>query len=121
HPVAEGHAMARITLGAVVALFALPLLLPAADDPVPSRDILALEDAVQAAIKAAEPSVACVLVSRSDQYEKHFRQTYSPDNPGRLGEFFIERAAPPGLQLTKNEADEARKYDLSLPSTVPES
>src|SRR5947199_8584294 len=51
------------------------------------KDALALEKSVQDAIKQAEPSIACVLVSRSDAYLKFFADQPPADKPGQLGAF----------------------------------
>src|SRR5437868_12255400 len=53
----------------------------------PPASALALQNAFRDAIRAAEPSVACVLVSRSDVYQRWFGQKIPADNPGRLGDF----------------------------------
>jgi S1-C subfamily serine protease len=103
-----------------------------ADDDVPvSREVLALQDAVRAAIKRAEPAVACVLVSRSDAYRVLFHDSPPPDSPGKLGAFDDSRRDPApvvprrrGFRLDDVNArleEEKRKYDLSLAGTVPEA
>jgi S1-C subfamily serine protease len=93
------------------------LLLPAAvlrgDDRPASA--LALEQAVQAVIQQAEPAIACILVSRSDQYRIRFHDSPPPDNPGQLGGFDLP--GPRG----RNEDAELRRLDLADPNNVPES
>src|SRR4051794_30315049 len=68
---------------------------PAAEEKPPLR---ALEQAVEAAVKKAEPSIACILVSRSQLYcrfERRPRPGMSEEVPGRLGGFDRPRF-PPG-------------------------
>jgi len=66
-------------------------------------------------IDAAEPSIACVLVSKSDHYAD-FGQGPSAARDGRLGEFrplLLTRGNPARRELVK-------RLDLSLPETVPD-
>jgi serine protease Do len=76
-----------------------------------SPDVATLERAVQEAIKKAEPSVACVLVSRSAEYRKWEEPPSRDDPPGKLG------------SLPVRLRDEAlrKKLDLAHPDHVPES
>jgi serine protease Do len=99
---------------------------------------LAYEQALQSAIKRAEPAVVCILISRSDVYSKRFHDQPPPDDPGRLGEFKPPRpptalfptergaAVDSGAVLKKmreaaqkNDLD-LQKYDLADPHTVPQ-
>src|SRR5207245_620993 len=90
------------------------------------------------------PSVACILVSRSDIYQRWFGDTVPSDNPGKLGAF---DPADPNLKLNVPERDRSqleeyrkalakknsrprevgsdyevkRLFDLSDPEYVPES
>ena len=86
----------------------------------PGREQLrALQEVVQQAIDAAERSIACVLVSRSDRY-REFQAAPSASQPWRLGTFdarpIIERP------FEREERKElARRLDLSDPDTVPEA
>src|SRR5262249_24391906 len=57
----EDRLMPRTSWPTVLALLLLGPAGARADDPPRLRDALALEEAMQDAIKAAEPSVACVL------------------------------------------------------------
>jgi S1-C subfamily serine protease len=113
---------------------ALPLILtllvgtaPAAragqDKPGPLKDALALQQAVQDAIRAAEPAVACILVSRSAAYQR-YGQGPSPESPGQLGAFdpdALERYLLP-QGVSKEERDRLRRrLDLADPAHVPES
>ncbi|HEY1190246.1 MAG TPA: PDZ domain-containing protein [Gemmata sp.] len=98
------------------AALALPLLLtaPAARGQEPTKNDLlrAVEKQLRAAHEAAGPCVACVVVSRSDQYPK------PPGGvPGALGAFdrkqFLKdnpRAKPAAV----------RELDLSDPRTIPD-
>ncbi len=81
-------------------------------DPPALKEALAVEKAFQDAIQNAEPSIACVLVSRNEAYQR-LGQAPAADNPGKLGAF----APPPNLP-----ADDARRrLDLADPANVPEA
>lgn len=93
------------------------LFVPAsrADDerPLP-REVIVLEQTVQQAIERAEPSIACIAVSRSERY-REFEPTNANPIPGRLGKF--------DARIYRNDprANVALQLDLSLPDHVPES
>jgi S1-C subfamily serine protease len=93
-----------------------------ADDHNALANALALEETVQKAIQKAEPSIACVIVSRSDVY-RAFEQQPPSDNPGQLGPFDpgrvrIMRGVHP---LTYADEQTIKKYDLANPDNVPEA
>jgi S1-C subfamily serine protease len=140
--------MYRTALALTVAVLAGALATLAAADEKPSlREALALEQAMQQAIRNVEPSIACILVSRSEGYQKYFGETPSADHPGKLGAFHPADATlriPPAelkpfqdqpdpefawlqRRLDKNRdklrlRDEfKKKFDLGEPSNVPES
>ncbi|HEV3080482.1 MAG TPA: trypsin-like peptidase domain-containing protein [Gemmataceae bacterium] len=90
------------------------------------------EKALQEVIKQADPSIACILVSRSDAYKKIFHDEPPADNPGKLGAFDTSKAEPlPAakrrgwrgpMRDAANPQDELEKlYDLSRKENVPES
>jgi S1-C subfamily serine protease len=80
--------MYRTARALTFALLAGALAAVAGADEQPSlKEALALEQAMQQAIRNVEPSIACILVSRSEGYQKYFGETPSPDNPGKLGAF----------------------------------
>jgi S1-C subfamily serine protease len=81
-------------------------------------DVLALQQAVRQSIKKAEPSIACILVSRSKKYREF--EPARPEGTGELGIFDRQRAL---LGLTENDPRwKARlALDLSNPDVVPES
>lgn len=105
-------------------LLAVAMLLSASvavrTDEADVRQALALQRAVQAAIRDAEPAIACILVSRSDVYAR-LGQKLNPDKPGELGEFSANALQfLPGV--TEDELPSwRRKLDLADPSIVPES
>jgi serine protease Do len=84
-------------------------------------DASAIEKAVQDAIQQAEPSIACILVSRSDAYREVFHEPPA-DKPGQLGTFnpshVLQRAQP-----LRNSEDDAirKKCDLADPENIPEA
>ncbi len=77
-------------------------------------DVLALQEAVHQSIERAEPSIACILVSRSDKYRA--LGPVRPKVPGQLGRF--ER---PGGHPSSRTDPALVNLDLSNPATVPES
>jgi serine protease Do len=93
--------------------------------PVASRgqgrgaDLAALQEAVQQVIESAEPSIACILVSRSDGY-KEFGAAPS-GVPGQLGPFYPPPIPmQPGFQDPR-QAKKIAHLDLSSPACVPQS
>src|SRR6266700_2073423 len=67
----SGCFMSRLAwIGPLLIVCVLPLAGRCGDLPRPA-DVLALQDLIQKTIERAEPSVACILVSRSDDY-RHF-------------------------------------------------
>src|SRR5262245_53067927 len=88
-----------------------------------TQQALALQQTVRSAIARAEPSIACILISRSDVYRRYFRDEPPADNPGRLGSFIPGRKAlHPSFQDEFSPANEdGSRYDLANPNYVPES
>lgn len=84
-------------------------------------DVAAVQEAVQKAISRVEPSVACVLVSRSDAYhtwERRARETGS-EVPGHLGGY-----VSPSISDFKGDEEAYRAalaLDISQPENLPES
>lgn len=98
-------------------LFFLLLILPAHVAAQPT-DVKSLQETVHNVIDGAEPSIACILVSRSDRYKEFFAAP-SVKEPWKLGGF-----EPP--RFDGNWIDPARQelihqLDLANPTTVPES
>jgi S1-C subfamily serine protease len=101
-------------------LLALLTLTPAvhSEDKAPAPELLALQEAVKKAIADADPSIACILVSRSENYRKLEEAPATDITPGRLGRF-DETALK---KLPMRERDRlVRTLDLSKPGHVPES
>jgi S1-C subfamily serine protease len=73
---------------------------------------LALQKVMQKVIVEAEPSIACILVSRSEAYGRLARQPREPDLTGKLGDFDPRELAFLGKR---------RKLDLADPEYVPEA
>src|SRR5262249_11783369 len=86
------------------------------------KQALALEKSMQKAIAKASPAIACIIVSRSDDYQR-FANASPPDESGRLGGFDPSsldqfKLEPKG----KKEREALRKaLDLADPAHVPES
>src|SRR5437660_6884360 len=83
-----------------------------------SADVVELEKTVQEAIKKAEPSIACILVSRSPLYKQLETRPPPTDKPGWLGDY--PRIRGDDLHPGREE-EERRKLDMSHPDYVPES
>ncbi len=98
---------------------AVLVLVPA---PAPSEernrfaDVLALQEAVRQSIERAEPSIACILVSRSDKYRAV--EGVRPRAPGQLGRLDRNR-----VHLSKDDPqfEALARLDLSDPENVPEA
>jgi serine protease Do len=79
---------------------------------------VALQSVLQKAIADAEPSIACILVSRSDAYRRLDGLVPVPEFSGKLGDFdprkhdFLEK---------DSSQEERRKLDLANPAHVPEA
>ncbi len=105
----------------LVSLLSLPSTVLAQEDP-DWKHVVRLQKRVQDTIEQAEPSIACILVSRSDLYRRHALAIRKDDTlPGTLGGFdprIIDRV--PGL--TQAERTTLRKrLDLSDLKNVPEA
>jgi S1-C subfamily serine protease len=81
-------------------------------------DVLALQEAFRQSSEQAEPSIACILVSRSEKYLAY--EGSRPHAPGQLGRFDpgIARGAQRGEDP---QLDALARLDLSDPENVPES
>jgi serine protease Do len=94
-----------------------------AEDQTPLKNVLALQDAMEQLIQKAEPSIACILVSRSDHYSR-FSAAPSADTPGKLGKFDA-RPFLVGSTTISDDEDKRRKQilalDLSHPDHQPEA
>ena len=91
-------------------LFLLTVPSPSFAEP---REVQALQDAVRKAIDETEPSVACILVSRSEKY-REFGAPISA-NPGKLGGFDPRPYGDP------SKSETIRRLDLARPEPIPES
>ncbi|MCI0461699.1 MAG: PDZ domain-containing protein [Gemmataceae bacterium] len=116
--------MHRVGLPCVVITLALALTAPTqGDEKTALKQALALQEVMQQAIEAAEPSIACVLVSRSDAYQR-YSQGPASDNAGKLGAFDVPALERHPLYSGLGEKERAtlrRKLDLADPRHVPES
>lgn len=82
----------------------------------PPAEAVALQKAVHQVIESAEPSIACVLVSRSDKYARLGEGSTGAE--GQLGGFRLDR--PLGFPDAARK-DLIKRLDLANPETVPES
>jgi serine protease Do len=114
-----------VSIGLPLVLISFPLIGRADDQPRPA-DVLALQALIQKTIERAEPSIACILVSRSDEYKRFNAAPPDPDS-GKLGRFDATPYARPFGFNGGNKEAEARRLlikttlDLSDPDVVPES
>jgi serine protease Do len=110
-----------LTATALLLLAALP---GRADERPTLAEVRALQELVQKAIERAEPSIACILVSRSDLYARRWHQGPPDAERGILGGFNASAHEVP-LRDRSPAADQRRRllhdHDLSRPGTVPES
>jgi serine protease Do len=87
-------------------------------------EVEALQKAVKHAIEQAEPSVVCVLVSRSDAYRR-LHMGPAADTPGKLGRFDARAALGNYPRRRDRQSEQVQRYikdlDLSDPDTSPES
>ena len=114
--------MYRIGLSCLLGTLVFAVASAAAQDKA-LPGALALQEAMQKAIEDAEPSVACILVSRSDAYQR-FSQGPAHANPGKLGAFDLQLFERHPLVSGLGEKERARlrrQLDLADPQHVPES
>src|SRR5262249_7769820 len=112
-----------------VCFFSLVLLLGLASGPARGEkktvnpDVVALQAAMQTAIEEAEPSIACLLISRSEKYAREFGEGPSEDSPGILGDFDYTRVPYQSVRFKQKgpKRELAEKLDLSNPDYIPES
>jgi serine protease Do len=105
--------------------FALPCWLVCAaglvraQEEIPGlKEAEALQKAMQSAIRKAEPSIACILVSRSDRY-RQLGMTPPDNDSGKLGGFNHTLATSPNLDDAENQRLNA--LDLGNAAAVPEA
>jgi len=104
----------------LLALLAAPV--SAADKLPPDETLAAIQDAVTGLIERASPSVACLLVSRSDAYKQFGALPAADDPSGHLGAFDAVRFRKEA-QDRHDRTREAlvNRLDLAGPTNVPES
>ncbi|MBL8795850.1 MAG: trypsin-like peptidase domain-containing protein [Planctomycetia bacterium] len=83
------------------------------------KETLAIQEAMQSAIQEAEPSIACILISRSEDYVK-LGETPQPDGSGKLGRFLLKRAQESVDSPDLNEREQLKKLDMEHAGYVPE-
>src|SRR5579872_4459378 len=83
-------------------------------------EALRLEAELKKAIERAAPSVACILVSRSDAYRR-WESAPAADDPGKLGRFDAAAALSKVPEGDTRARRSIRDHDLSDPAVVPES
>src|SRR5581483_10604491 len=112
--------MDRTRLAGVAALALVLFVATVRSDDSPSvEQVQALNQVLLKARQLAEPAIACVLVTRSDDYRRLYVDTPPPNNPGQLGPFPPRRGR---FQMADRIASqsELKQLDLSDPDHVPE-
>ena len=112
--------MPRLAVAFLLILMGCACAAPAcAQDETDLHKALALEKVLHKVIAQVEPSVACILVSRSDAYHT-LGLAPDKDNLGQLGDFDPETLkSKPGLQ--KDRPLWQRKLDLADPGHIPQA
>jgi serine protease Do len=100
-------------------LLALMLLVGFVPGQAVPVELLALQDTIQQIIERAEPSIACVLVSRSEAYRELGQAPSS--TPGQLGRFDSHTLLNGLSQDNMRQRQKILALDLSNPETIPES
>src|SRR5438132_4222275 len=83
-----------------------------------------IDKAMTEAIRKAEPAIASIFVSRSEDYRRLLKDSPAADQPGELGGFDPEKAKKILAAAFKDSGRleaELRKLDLSDSEHVPES
>jgi serine protease Do len=110
---------------AIICCFA-PNPLRGQEVPIP-KEVLQVEEAMRRAIREVEPSIATILVSRSEVYRKHFHDQPPEDEPGKLGPFDPNTIpkGPAGVSVPSDNiakpGEVARNYDLASQDYAPEA
>src|SRR5438093_4182140 len=92
-----------------------------ADEPSKAFDLSILDKAMQEAIAQAEPAIASISVSRSEDYA-NFKSSAPTQEPGELGDFIPPQVPRgPWRHMGGIDSDLVKRLDLANPKTVPES
>src|SRR4051812_49023330 len=106
---------------AIIAAFALALapIARAEDDPL--KQALALEASIKQVVEKAEPSIACILVSRSEAYREFNQLDRTDKAPGKLGDFDAptERRFQQGADVERKR-ELLKRLDLAAIEAVPD-
>ena len=111
-------------LGVIALLAALAFLSPLSaekENPPRPLDALALEQTVMEAIARAEPSIACILVSRSDQYPDFEKPSADDREHGKLGTHTRNAIQEPPRRFNLRQETPVDPLDLGDPNVVPEA
>jgi serine protease Do len=97
-----------------------------AEDSSRAEQVKALLETIQRAIQRANPSVATVLVSRSDDYRTapYWGESTVIDSTGHLGRFEVRAAVarvPATARRRERIVADIHAHDLSNPRVAPES
>jgi serine protease Do len=109
---------------AVLLVALLVCWLPPVASAEENAPLEALQRSVEGAIKKAEPSIACILVSRSELYcrfERRLRPGMTEEVPGQLGGFERPHFPPAPWRKDEERWKLLKSLDLGDPDTTPES
>jgi S1-C subfamily serine protease len=90
------------------------------DTESPGKDARALQESLQKIVAQTEPSIACILVSRSKLYERFGAKPPAPE-AGKLGGFNYDYSRINRTRENEEWLKLALKLDLSSRTFVPES
>jgi S1-C subfamily serine protease len=111
--------MSRRLIVLVVCLVAVGTRAARGDDAALAQ-ALALQKVIGKVIAKTEPAIACILVSRSQEYLRD-GQGPDKDHPGRLGKFDPDSVRP-GLKDSARDVDlRKRKLDMAGAGYMPQS
>jgi serine protease Do len=111
-------------LGGYALLAGIALFSPlSAEKENPQRllDALALEQTLEDAIARADPSIACILVSRSDQYPDFEKPSADERERGKLGGHARNVIPEAPRRFNLRQETPVDPLDLSDPNNVPEA
>src|SRR5438876_12372233 len=115
--------MRRFFLSSLVIVLSAPAPVWAQDSSA-RGEAQVIDKAMVEAIRKAEPAIASIFVSRSEDYRRLLKDIPPADQPGELGAFDADKAKKILATTIKDFGQLAgalRKLDLVHPEHVPES
>src|SRR5438105_11324426 len=115
--------MRRFFLSSLVIVLSAPAPVGAQDSSA-LGEAQVIDKAMVEVVRKAEPAIASIFVSRSENYRRLLKDAPPADQPGELGAFDRDKAKKILATTIKEPgrlAAELRRLDLSDPEQVPES